>query len=96
MELMPGGDLFSRLQAEMPGGRGRMFAWQNKGRRVALSVASAIAHLHHHRVCHFDVKSKVRLAALLCRMVRVPCPCCMLLPALTLELYSRLHSIVPP
>lgn len=38
MELMQG-DLGSQMHAEAPGGRGRMYSWYNRGRRVALEVA---------------------------------------------------------
>lgn len=58
MELMPGGDLGANLNRKLRDGSARLFGWHQRGRRTALQVAAGLAHLHKHRICHLDIKSR--------------------------------------
>ncbi|KAL4428401.1 hypothetical protein ABPG75_002490 [Micractinium tetrahymenae] len=58
MEYCPGRDLFSSLQLHTDNGSGqRQFGWWQRGRRVALHLARALAYLHSLGIVHMDVKS---------------------------------------
>ncbi|KAL4439258.1 hypothetical protein ABPG77_004160 [Micractinium sp. CCAP 211/92] len=58
MEYCPGRDLLGSLQLPAGDGSGRrLFGWWRRGRRVALHLARALAHLHSLGIVHMDVKS---------------------------------------
>lgn len=57
MELMEGGDLRSR-NAEVDEWGLRRFGWYQRGKTVALDIATAIHFLHSSNYTHFDLKSR--------------------------------------
>lgn len=62
LECCEGLDLLSSLQL-CDADIGRLFGWRNRGRRVALELAQALAYLHSQGICHLDVKSANLLLA---------------------------------
>ncbi|GAB4820305.1 hypothetical protein N2152v2_007351 [Parachlorella kessleri] len=56
MEYMELGDLWRALPLRNSAGD-RIFAWQRRGRRVALDVARGLHYLHSRKVVHLDLKS---------------------------------------
>ncbi|PRW57781.1 serine threonine- kinase [Chlorella sorokiniana] len=57
MELMEGGDLRSR-NAEVDEWGLRRFGWYQRGKTVALDIATAMHYLHSSSYTHFDIKSR--------------------------------------
>jgi serine/threonine protein kinase len=56
MELVSGGDLWCAMRADVERPEGRRFGWYNRGRQVALQVASGLLYLHQQNVVHMDLK----------------------------------------
>lgn len=54
---MEGGDLRTRNAETDAAGR-RTFGWHQRGKTVALDVATALHYLHTSSYTHFDVKSR--------------------------------------
>ncbi|KAI7841339.1 hypothetical protein COHA_004957 [Chlorella ohadii] len=56
MEYAPGRDLDSCMHACNRQTNARVLGWYNRGRRVALDIATGLAYLHQRRVLHLDLK----------------------------------------
>ncbi|KAL4436791.1 hypothetical protein ABPG75_003930 [Micractinium tetrahymenae] len=56
MEFCSGRDLDAAMHACSRTTGARLFDWYNRGRKVAIEIASGLAYLHHRRILHLDLK----------------------------------------
>ncbi|KAL4432604.1 hypothetical protein ABPG77_000541 [Micractinium sp. CCAP 211/92] len=56
MEFCSGRDLDAAMHTCSRASGTRLFNWYNRGRKVAIEIASGLAYLHHRRILHLDLK----------------------------------------